>query len=436
MLSFSPRVAPPLVFRLLVLWALSCAIPVTAQVPAGSYSLARRKASGTGYEEKSLSATASSVVTLDASGDPLAKVISDFVLDSELASWAGSPGITTLGTVTTGTWNAGTIAVLRGGTGQTSYLDGQLLIGNTATGGLSKATLTAGSNISITHGNGSITIAASGGSGSGTLTTLKSSGTQVGGADIVTLDFGLGFSLTESPDTEVNIALDATLAALAGATTGANTMTYWTGTDTVGNTALTAYARTLLDDPDLAAAWATLQLNTGTQIAFFSAVSVLGNLHLGEDFAPGALGLHSGVGGSTYHETTSAATAPRTAVFPDKSGQVALVSDPSGRVNLDPAYNEVTGVLPPSSIASAAARGRGRLYCALRGQRLAGRFKILRHRRWRHQAGTAGRGRRRPRQCGEHRPQHLDGQRKCHHAGHRHHRHLERQPPRHGLHRR
>lgn len=53
----------------------------------------------------------------------------------------------------------GTVPVANGGTGQTSYTDGQLLIGNTATGGLTKATLTAGSNISITNGNGSISIA-------------------------------------------------------------------------------------------------------------------------------------------------------------------------------------------------------------------------------------------------------------------------------------
>lgn len=54
----------------------------------------------------------------------------------------------------------GTLAVTNGGTGQTSYTDGQLLIGNTATGGLNKATLTAGTGISITNGSGSISIAA------------------------------------------------------------------------------------------------------------------------------------------------------------------------------------------------------------------------------------------------------------------------------------
>jgi hypothetical protein len=65
----------------------------------------------------------------------------------------------------------GTVAVANGGTGQTSYTDGQLLIGNTA-GGLSKATLTAGSNVTITNGNGTITIAATGGGG-GSSTILE-----------------------------------------------------------------------------------------------------------------------------------------------------------------------------------------------------------------------------------------------------------------------
>lgn len=66
----------------------------------------------------------------------------------------------------------GTLGVGDGGTGQTSYTDGQLLIGNTATGSLSKAALTAGSGISITNGNGSITIAATGGGGAGSVTSV------------------------------------------------------------------------------------------------------------------------------------------------------------------------------------------------------------------------------------------------------------------------
>ena len=55
----------------------------------------------------------------------------------------------------------GTLGVGDGGTGQTSFTDGQLLIGNTA-GGLTKATLTAGTGVSITNGNGAITINSTG----------------------------------------------------------------------------------------------------------------------------------------------------------------------------------------------------------------------------------------------------------------------------------
>jgi hypothetical protein len=59
--------------------------------------------------------------------------------------------------------NGGTGGLLpeaNGGTGESTYTNGQLLIGN-ASGGLTKATITAGSNITVTNGDGAITIAAS-----------------------------------------------------------------------------------------------------------------------------------------------------------------------------------------------------------------------------------------------------------------------------------
>jgi hypothetical protein len=49
-----------------------------------------------------------------------------------------------------------------GGTGEVSFTDGQLMIGNSSGNTLTKATMTAGSGISITNGNGSITVAATG----------------------------------------------------------------------------------------------------------------------------------------------------------------------------------------------------------------------------------------------------------------------------------
>ena len=73
----------------------------------------------------------------------------------------------------------GTVAVGNGGTGQTTYTDGQLLIGNSTGNTLTKATLTQGTGITITNGNGAITIAASGG-GSGTVTSVSGTGTVNG----------------------------------------------------------------------------------------------------------------------------------------------------------------------------------------------------------------------------------------------------------------
>jgi len=59
---------------------------------------------------------------------------------------------------------SGTLPVANGGTGQTSFTNGQLLIGNTTGNTLTKATLTAGCGVTITNGSGSITISAAGGS--------------------------------------------------------------------------------------------------------------------------------------------------------------------------------------------------------------------------------------------------------------------------------
>jgi hypothetical protein len=71
--------------------------------------------------------------------------------------------VPTLNQNTTGTAAnvTGTVAVANGGTGQTTYTNGQLLIGNTTGNTLTKATLSPGTGISITNGGGSITIASS-----------------------------------------------------------------------------------------------------------------------------------------------------------------------------------------------------------------------------------------------------------------------------------
>ena len=104
----------------------------------------------------------------------------------------GSP-ITTSGTITLG----GTLDVDNGGTGQTSYTDGQLLIGNTTGNTLTKATLTAGSGIAITNGGGSISIAAT---NSGTVTAVTGTSPVVSsGGATPAISLASGYGDTQNP---------------------------------------------------------------------------------------------------------------------------------------------------------------------------------------------------------------------------------------------
>lgn len=130
------------------------------------------------------------------------------------------------------------LAVAQGGTGATSYTAGHVLVGN-GTGAIAAVNMVTKGNILVGDGSGAPTAlavgtdthvltadsgeatgvkwAAVGGVGGvGTLTTVKANGVQVGGADIATLDFSSQFTVTESPDTEINISLSAASESTAG----------------------------------------------------------------------------------------------------------------------------------------------------------------------------------------------------------------------------
>lgn len=77
-----------------------------------------------------------------------------------VSSWSGgTTGLTPATPATGDVILSGLLNVFSGGTGQSSYTNGQLLIGNTSGNTLGKATLTAGSGIAITNGAAAITIA-------------------------------------------------------------------------------------------------------------------------------------------------------------------------------------------------------------------------------------------------------------------------------------
>lgn len=70
------------------------------------------------------------------------------VENTALSTWAGTNKITTLGTVTTGTWNGSTVNVAHGGTGATTFTSGAALIGN-GTGAIGTRTIK--NNTSVTN---------------------------------------------------------------------------------------------------------------------------------------------------------------------------------------------------------------------------------------------------------------------------------------------
>ena len=92
-----------------------------------------------------------------------------------VSSWSGgTTGLTPATPATGDVILSGLLNVFSGGTGQSSYTNGQLLIGNTSGNTLGKATLTAGSGIAITNGPASITIASDKAYGSFYDTTTQS----------------------------------------------------------------------------------------------------------------------------------------------------------------------------------------------------------------------------------------------------------------------
>ncbi len=107
---------------------------------------------GTGYALNTLGHGAGISVTNGAGTISLANT---GVLSFSGGATGLTPATATIGAVTL----SGLLNVVSGGTGQSSYTNGQLLIGNTTGNTLGKATLTAGSGIAITNGAASITIA-------------------------------------------------------------------------------------------------------------------------------------------------------------------------------------------------------------------------------------------------------------------------------------
>lgn len=158
----------------------------------------------------------------------------------------------------------GTLAVANGGTGQTTYTNGQLLIGNTTGNTLTKATLTQGTGITITNGAGSITIAAS---SAGTVTSVGGTGTVS------------GLTLTGTVTTSGNLTLGGNLTIAADMiydnfTATASQTTFTTSTTyTSGKINVYANGVRMVNGSDVT-------VTSGTQVVFATGLAAGTNVNL------------------------------------------------------------------------------------------------------------------------------------------------------------
>ena len=206
-----------------------------------------------------------------------------FSLTSPVATTLGGTGLTTFGATNraifssgTTTLTAGTLPTAAGGTGQTTYTDGQILIGKTSDGSLDKATLTQGTGITVTNGSGAITITNSAPdqtvalTGGGTTTiggsypsfSISSADqyvgtvTSVGGTGTVN-----GLTLTGSVTTSGSLTLGGTLSVNLASATVTGTLPVANGgtgvTSSTGSVAVVLSTSPTLVTPILGAASAT-----------------------------------------------------------------------------------------------------------------------------------------------------------------------------------
>ena len=170
-----------------------------------------------------------------------------------------------------GSGGDGGVPVNRGGTGQTSYTDGQLLIGNSVGNTLSKNTLTPGTGIGVTNGNGTIAVANTGVlsniAGAGISVSAATGDVTIGNTGVLSVIAGTGISVS-SPTGNVTLANTGVLS-VSGGTTGLTPAVATTGAIVLAGTLAIANGGT--GASDAATARTNLGLGSGLSVTITTA---------------------------------------------------------------------------------------------------------------------------------------------------------------------
>ena len=170
-----------------------------------------------------------------------------------------------------GSGGDGGVPVNRGGTGQTSYTDGQLLIGNSIGNTLDKNTLTPGTGIGVTNGNGTIAVANTGVlsniAGAGISVNQATGNVTIGNTGVLSVIAGTGISVS-NPTGNVTVANTGVLS-VSGGTTGLTPAVATTGNVVLAGTLVVANGGT--GASDAATARTNLGLGSGLSVTITTA---------------------------------------------------------------------------------------------------------------------------------------------------------------------
>ncbi len=196
-----------------------------------------------------------------------------------LGSGVTGSSLTSVGTISSGTWEGTDVGVAHGGTGASDAANARINLGlqigvdvqaydadtakyDAATANFTGTLQNGGSNVVVDSDIGSTVQAYDADTAKYDDTTANFTGTlQNGGSDVV-VDSDIGSTVQ---------AYDADLSALAGLTSAANKLPYFTGSGTAALADLSSFGRTLIDDANASVARTTLGLVIGTDVQAYDA---------------------------------------------------------------------------------------------------------------------------------------------------------------------